>query len=159
MKICKECNLVKELSAFGIQKSCADGLRTSCKECRKIESKKWYECKKEELSEYYAVKYLENKEVISSRNNKWKKDNPSKRAAYKANRRAAELGAMPKWADIEKIKRFYRLAKVMSLISVHKYHVDHIIPLQGKKVCVFHIETNLQVIKASDNLIKGNKYE
>lgn len=58
-----------------------------------------------------------------------------------------------------KIRQFYRLAQVMTMLSCRKYHVDHIIPLQGKNVCGFHLETNLQVIRADLNLIKGSKHE
>ena len=68
-----------------------------------------------------------------------------------ARRKLAKLQRMPAWANIEKIKEIY--------INCPKgYHVDHIIPLRGKLVSGFHIENNLQYLKAEDNLSKSNKF-
>jgi hypothetical protein len=37
------------------------------------------------------------------------------------------------------------------------WHVDHMIPLQARKVCGLHVWNNLQVIPATMNVAKSNR--
>ena len=71
--------------------------------------------------------------------------------AVMANRRAALLNRTPAWADLEEIKEIY-------VNCPDGYHVDHIIPLQGKNVSGFHVAENLQYLTPFENLSKGNKF-
>jgi len=100
----------------------------------------------------------ENTKIVKKR---WKQDNPIKVYAATANRRAAKLQRTPLWltkAHHEQIERFYWEAAEISKVVGEFYHVDHIVPLQGKTVSGFHVPWNLQVLHAKQNLSKGNNH-
>ena len=78
--------------------------------------------------------------------------NAAAQKSIQANRRASKLRATPAWADFDKIKSIYDNCPT-------GYHVDHIIPLQGKYICGLHVETNLQYLPASENISKRNYHE
>jgi len=78
--------------------------------------------------------------------------------AISAKRRAAKLNATPKWADLEKIQQVYILCRQISETTGVLHHVDHVVPLQGKHVCGLHVETNLRIVPATENLSKANKF-
>lgn len=91
---------------------------------------------------------------------KYELKNPGLRAAKSAQRRARSKSATPVWANKEKIQSIYAIAKWLSAVVPNtKYHVDHVIPLRGKFVSGLHVETNLSIIKASENMQKHNRFE
>lgn len=68
-----------------------------------------------------------------------------------ANRRFAQLHRTPKWSETALIRQFYK-------DRPKGYHVDHIIPLQGRLVSGLHVLANLQYLPAIENLSKNNSY-
>jgi ribosomal protein L40E len=67
--------------------------------------------------------------------------------------------ATPSWADLDKIKEIYKLAKILTEQTGIQYEVDHIIPINNMFVCGLHVETNLQVITKEENRRKSNKFK
>jgi len=113
------------------------------------------------LREQYASYYLRNREQILARNKIWRLDNRERRACSLARRRAAVLQRIPRWLSAEaisQIKEVYARARQMSEASFLSYHVDHIYPLQGRYVSGLHVPENLQILLASENLKKSNKW-
>jgi hypothetical protein len=99
----------------------------------------------------------ENTKFVKSR---WKKENPEKRHADVAKRRASKLQRTPPWLNAGhwlEIDSIYELCAAWRSIGFD-YHVDHIVPLQGKKVSGFHAPWNLQILTAKENIGKGNRF-
>lgn len=93
---------------------------------------------------------------------RWEKNNPDKLRAKWAARHTAKLNATPTWlTDQQKleIQHKYLLAVIHEQITGIKWHVDHIVPLRGKKVCGLHVPWNLQVIPAKENVRKNNTFK
>ena len=63
-----------------------------------------------------------------------------------------KLQATPHWANQEVIKQIYKEATEKGM------HVDHIVPLNNPLVCGLHCEFNLQILPATENLRKSNKF-
>jgi len=83
-------------------------------------------------------------------------------AATAAKRRAAKLLRTPRWLstdDLRTIKNLYKLAAEQTAKTGVKWHVDHIIPLQGQGVSGLHVPWNLQLLPAAKNIAKHNRYE
>ena len=78
-------------------------------------------------------------------------------------RKEALKNATPDWLTFEQvltIRRIYVESKSRILRDGrNSWHVDHIVPLQGKDVCGLHVPWNLRIIPREDNLQKSNKME
>ena len=92
----------------------------------------------------------------------WRANNPDKKRSYQAFRRAKVKQATPPWltkAHKAQIALIYKEALRLTNETGVMYHVDHIVPLNGKKVSGLHVPWNLRAIPASDNHKKSNKFD
>jgi hypothetical protein len=118
--------------------------------------------KNAERREYFAKRYLAKKAHIDEINRLYRQQHPHKHAAKETKRRLAKANRTPSWATVDDawmIEQAYELAALRTAMFGFDWHVDHVVPLQGKNVSGFHVPTNLQVIPARMNYIKSNRFE
>ena len=121
-------------------------------------SRKWRELNKEKALDNESRYRDRNREVCNARIASWKRSNKGLVTHYQR-RREADLGQrVPSWADSGKIAALYAEASRMRSDGLN-VHVDHIVPLRGKKVSGLHCENNLRIIPSEENLRKSNKWE
>ena len=144
------------------------------KENQKRLAKEWYERNKELTKKRARARDLANPKQAAARKTKWREENREKhnalnrewnennrpaKAALECKRRASQLQRTPSWdPHAHLIVAKYQLASMLTKASGIEHHVDHIIPLQGKKVSGLHVFSNLRVIPGSDNVKKSNSF-
>ena len=140
-----------------------DGYQAHCKTCDNKRKDVWVRQNPKLAAQHQKVA---DKNRASNPNRRyrstiWKKNNPVKVKMADARRRAAKLNRTPKWldvVDVAEIEFTYEYAAALRSCGLN-YHVDHVLPLQGKKVSGLHAPSNLQVVYWKENLRKGNLFE
>ena len=171
MNTCTKCGVAKPLFDFHKDSHTKSGFRPHCKLCVhayaqdnketiSARQKTWYEQNRETKARKSRDWYEQNREKEKAKAKRWRQANPDKANALKAKRRASKLQATPPWLtqdDLAGIRQFYTIANQLTELNGQIYHVDHIVPLQGKTVCGLHVPWNLQVLEGSENMSKSNK--
>ena len=159
--ICSRCHKEKSADEFPKSKTCLSGYRSYCKTCKNKQTSSYYykDKTKHRLS---ANKWMaENPEKVLEIKKSWKKRNPLQVKTDNAKRSALKRSASVNW-DLELtefvFEEAHHLRGLRDAITGFKWHVDHVLPLQGKQVCGLHVWNNFAVIPATINLKKSNKY-
>ena len=181
MKICSKCGIEKALSEFNVTKRkrksgvTYESRRAHCKDCQYADTNAWRAKNKEKLKESRAAYYAKHRDQELANMQQWRKENKEHIAEYaakhkaenrahytgkEAQRRAAKVASSilqgDEWNDFF-ISEIYEASRDKSISTGIKWHVDHIIPLQGKNVRGLHVWYNLQLLPASINCAKGNR--
>lgn len=109
-------------------------------------------------SEYYELHKDAIKKGVKERYERLKVEMRPAICERVMRRNARKKQAAPSWANIEAMQAIYKLAAEITKATGIKHHVDHCVPLQSKKVCGLHVENNLQILTASENQTKGNRW-
>ena len=177
MRKCELCLEFKNVDCFYRCSARKDGRQGYCKKCCTIKTRERLS-KHPEISRLQwlkrkgSIRYKEQRRKASEKYRKankkktntaiaaWLSKNPDRHCAYQAMRRSKKAQAAPAWANKFFMEEAYDLAKRRTALMTggHKWHVDHIVPLQSNLVCGLHVHNNLQVIPWKTNISKGNRH-
>ena len=127
-----------------------------------VGKKRYYEKNIDKCKAKQKLWATKNHNKINNNYKKWYNNNKHKALAQTRIAQARKRKAIPKWItkdDKWLIEQAYTLSALRTKMFGFKWHVDHIIPLSNKLVCGLHVIQNLQVIPATENLSKYNKFD
>ena len=162
-KTCKTCSVTKPTSAFYKQAlRGVYGVRGSCKDCDNKTKQAYRLAKGTELLVKKRDEYERNKSARLTQKRVYRQANKGKINALVTARKKIVKQRSPVWVEIDDkwlIKEAYDLASLRTKMFGFAWHVDHVLPLQGKTVSGLHVPTNLQVIPGVLNIKKKNKVQ
>lgn len=156
----KECPCCKKLlteDKFCNSSYAASGLSSICRFCshytqiwnpKTREYKRKSDAKRVELRKQYR---LDNLIKVKEASKLWRLNNRDYIRFKNSIRRAQLKDACPAWANLELIAEIYAKCE-------KGFHVDHMIPITNDLVCGLHVDYNLQILPAQENLTKKNKF-
>lgn len=126
----------------------------------RVRVKEWLLSNRERAKKYREEYSSKNADASRVRTRKWAQENPGRARALSVERKARKLNATPTWANRFFISEIYDLCKRRNDCKTGgvNWHVDHIVPLRSAIVCGLHVEHNLRVIPAVENMKKHNSH-
>ena len=182
-KTCCKCKQEKPAEQFYANKRMKDGLNTFCIAChradnvaRKAKNRSDPEFRAAELA--YKKKYREqtfqqravymnrwrqaNQEHVIQYSKQYRTENKDRYNYLCQKRKIDQMRRTPAWLTEDDkwiMEQAYELAALRTKMLGFTFHVDHIIPLRGRKVSGLHVPTNLRVVTWLENQSKTNKFE
>jgi hypothetical protein len=163
VKTCKKCEQTKPIEDFYFNRK-YNSYAGSCKECSKDAGKKWRSKNKERLKAWkesnkdkvrvHSRRYYEKKRLAETGKMPKRRGDPCYPFSYQAMERNPHLKksfeSLPN-AMQQACESVYHLRKRMDTETGQKFHVDHIVPIQGRNVSGLHVPWNLRVVPATVN--------
>ncbi len=120
-------------------------------------SRVYYQRNKEKIKAYSE----EHKERLRIVRKIYSRRNKPKIQATALRRYTAKLQRTPKWYDTDyhvQIEAIINDRVRLDEETKTTHHIDHEIPLQGKKVSGLHVPDNLRIMDGSENMSKNNTW-
>jgi len=133
-----------------------------CLTCRAEHLAVWRKNNPDSVKKHNGMQYIAHTDKIKAGVKNWSKNNPVKMLTYTRASQTKRHMRYPKWLTCDDrwmIEQAYELAVLRTKMFGFSWHVDHIIPLQGKTVSGLHTPYNLQVIPGAENVRKSNSFE
>lgn len=114
------------------------------------------------LLEKKRAEYAANKVERCEQKKEYRKRASANIAYLNACRKKCVKQRTPAWLsqhDRLHMRCIYSVAAMLTRHNQEPWHVDHIIPLQGKNVSGLHVPSNLRVMRGAENISKKNKFE
>lgn len=151
--------------------------REKNREAIRAKNQRWQRLNPDKVRQKAIRYYYRHLEALRSRSRAYFEQNADRmraynreylKARYRSNpgyyiflsdrrRRRLDL-ATPAWVNWQSIEAVYKESFLLSRRTGEPYHVDHIDPLQSDLICGFHVASNLQVLLASENRKKQNRF-
>lgn len=149
---------VYEKSKVGICRSCSSRRAAEWKLANPNEAAEWRR-NSEKYKQWRSDYSKKTRPSLNAYQKKWvAKNRDAVRSSANARGSTKRGTRIPPWADKAAMRAIYsealRLTKATGVI----HHVDHVIPLKGKAVSGLHVETNLQILTAVENIRKHNSF-
>lgn len=183
-KKCTRCNQAKPLLCFSVRRASKDGLSYVCRECQQVYRmtnreayqslrRASYEANREQEKAKALAYYKNNRLKLIAQHAEYMQKTAEQQKNYRsrtvadyrarlAKRRAALALRTPAWltpAQLRAMTNVYRWAREVEKATGIPHHVDHIVPLRGVRVSGLHVPSNLQILSATANIAKNNRYE
>lgn len=150
------CGEEKPVGLFARDTKGLDGRRRACRSCDSAASRARYARDPQKRAASRRAWHERNRDAQLDRYRRRRRDKPHENAAKQAARRRAYRRRLG-WADVERVKRVYALARWARECG-YDVHVDHIVPLRGRTVVGLHVACNLRLTWSTCNMRKGHHW-
>ena len=165
-KQCIKCNTIKPLDEYYIDWSAPHRTSGDCKACRKARTLRFKRANPDKVKEYRkkeriplalrAVRRLANPAAMT-------RSRLNKKAFKRSNDQARFMQRTPRhwagWREMrEQILDIYMDSTELAWTLGFHMPVDHIVPLNGTNVSGLHVPSNLRIMTAEANELKGAEY-